>query len=58
MDDEGTLYETIDDWQYDPKSKVYPISNSNTVDRKVAEEHNAIQRFLSRLGIKHIKTSS
>lgn len=55
MDDEGTLYETLDAWQYDPKSKVYPISNSNTVDRKVAEEHNAIQRFLFRLGLKKYK---
>ncbi|WP_370581424.1 hypothetical protein [Pantoea sp. PNT02] len=52
MDDEGRLYETLDAWQYDPKSRVYPTSDSMRNDSGVAAEHNAIQRFLSLIGLK------
>lgn len=52
MDDDGTLYETPDAWQYDPKSRVYTASASARNGSKVAAERNAIQRFLSLFGLK------
>lgn len=56
MDDDGTIYETPDAWQYDNKSRIYPTPNSSRNDSKVAAECNTIQRFLSRLGLnKNIK---
>lgn len=56
MDDDGTIYETSDAWQYDHKSRIYPTPNSSRNDSKVAAECNTIQRFLSRFGLnKNIK---
>ncbi|MEN4519414.1 hypothetical protein [Pantoea agglomerans] len=52
MDDDGTLYEGPDDWQYDPKTWVHTDSATSKNGSKVAAEHNAIQRFLSLFGLK------
>lgn len=51
MDDDGTIYETPDAWQYDYKSRVYPTSDSNRNDHKVAAERNVTQRFLYLFGL-------
>ncbi|WP_353887881.1 hypothetical protein [uncultured Pantoea sp.] len=52
MDDDGTIYETSDDWQYNPKSCVVTTSVDTTNGKKMAEERNAIQCFLSLFGRK------
>ncbi len=54
MDDDGTIYETPDAWQYNPKSCVATASVDTTNGRKMAEERNAIQCFLSLFGRKKI----
>jgi hypothetical protein len=53
MDDEGTLYETPDAWQYEPKTIITPSAFANSLNgSKVAAERNAIQRFLALFGFK------
>lgn len=52
MDDEGTLYETLDAWQYDSKSRAYSTSNSTRNYSRVAAKSKIIQRFLSLFGLK------
>lgn len=51
MDDDGTIYETPDAWQYDPKSRVYTNSAASRNGRKEAAGRNAIQCFLSLFGL-------
>lgn len=47
MDDDGTVYETPDAWQYDPKSMTSTESFKIQNGSKVVAERNVVQRFLS-----------
>jgi hypothetical protein len=52
MDDNGTIYETPDAWQFTPKFWVTTSSANSQKDSKVAAERNAVQRCLSLFGLK------
>lgn len=52
MDDNGTIYETPDAWQFDPKSWLTTASANTQNGSKVAVERNAIQRFLTLFDLK------
>ncbi|WP_338139442.1 hypothetical protein [Pantoea ananatis] len=52
MDDDGTLYETPNAWQFDPENRETTASANSQNGSKVAAERNAIQRFLLLFGLK------